>query len=183
MVASSRQAAEPAVARTAKPGPRAPAGVAPTHAAVLELQRTAGNAATGRLLARMAACPSTLQASDPTPSGWKPYFGPASVFHCGFRGILEDRAPTPDDPQNECFYDDNGRLVDADHPFADCGGTPNQYNSSTDPISHATIDRGGIVRSGWSAFWESRFAPVKRGARAADSWFRRQRARWLYGAP
>ncbi len=62
---------------------------------------------------RMAACPAHLNATDPVPPGWKPYYGNSSVFHCGFRGILEDRSPTPDDPMNECFYDHAGVLVDA----------------------------------------------------------------------
>ena len=105
---------------------------------------------------RMAECPPALARSDPVPSGWKEYQGDPCVFHCCYRGILEDRQPTPDDPQNECFYDNAGRLVDEDHPRADCGGSPNQYDSKSDPIKHALIDEGGIVSKGWGAFWESR---------------------------
>src|SRR5439155_14977891 len=71
----------------------------------------------------MPACPETLSATDSVPAGWKPYHGDSSWFHCGFRGILEDRIPTPSDPQNECFYDNSGKLVDASHPFAGCRGT------------------------------------------------------------
>jgi hypothetical protein len=130
-------------------------------------------------LLRMAACPSRLADSDPTPPGWKPYFGDSSVFHCGYRGILEDRTPTRDDPMNECFYDDSGTLVDANHPHAACGGTPDQYDAREHPILHALIDSGGIVRAGLPAFAESR----RHDAQSADAWYRRQRARWFYGAP
>jgi hypothetical protein len=150
-------------------------------AAVLALQRSAGNAATVAMLQRMAACPTRLQASDPAPEGWKPYYGNSDVFHCGFRGILEDRKPTPDDPQNECFYDEHGNLIDENSPYADCGGSPNQYNSETDKWDHTFNDEGGIWHKGWDAFWESRIHPVKKKAREADSWFARQKARWLYG--
>ncbi len=102
------------------------------------------------VIQRMAPCPPSRP--SPIPSGWKPYHGNSCVFHCCYEGILEDRRPTPDDPQNECFYDRTGRLVDQSHPYAGCGGTPNQYDSATDPIRHALIDRGGIVRSGAGAF-------------------------------
>ena len=103
----------------------------------------------------MASCPPRLIHSDPVPSGWQAYHGNPNWFHCGFRGILEDRLPTPEDPQNECFYDIGGRLVDENHEYSGCRGTPNQYDSDDSPISHATIDRGGIVRSGAGAFIES----------------------------
>src|SRR5262249_16160732 len=89
---------------------------------------------------RMLACPATLRGPD--PPGWKPYQGDPSVFHCGYRGILEDRRPTDDDPQNECFYDESGKLVDETHPFSGCRGTPNQYDSKEHPILHALIDSG-----------------------------------------
>ena len=109
---------------------------------------------TNTAIQRMDACPPTLQ--GPTPSGWQSYHGDPSVFHCGFRGILEDRRPTSDDPQNECFYDHSGVLVDESHPFSGCRGTPNQYDSDEHPILHALIDSGGIVRAGVPAFVESR---------------------------
>ena len=60
---------------------------------------------------------------------------------------------------------------------------PNQYNSETDKWDHTFNDEGGIWHKGWDAFWESRVHPVKKKAREADSWFARQKARWLYGAP
>ena len=104
----------------------------------------------------MPACPATLAATDPVPTGWKPYHGDSSWFHCGFRGILEDRIPTVSDPQNECFYDHSGTLVDASHPFAGCRGTPNQYDSSSDPLGHTFQDTGGIWQAGGPAFMTSR---------------------------
>ena len=146
----------------ARAAARTPAGA---PAAVLALQRTAGNRATGAALARMAAprrlvqrmapCPRSLRDSDPPPPGWKPYFGDTSVFHCGFHTILEDRPASPSDPMNECVYDHSGTLVDDSHPYAGCKGTPDQYDSKKDPIKHATIDSGGIVRQGVPAAAES----------------------------
>lgn len=113
----------------------------------------------------MRPCPPTLTESEDTPEGWKDYQGNACVFHCCYRGILEDRMPEPDDPQNECFYDSYGRLVDENHENADCGGTPNQYDSDRNPLKHTFLDEGGILSSGWSAFWESRFRSEDRSDR------------------
>jgi hypothetical protein len=121
------------------------------HELAHTVQQTDG--ISGLLIQRMAPCPSS---PDPVPSGWKPYHGDSCIFHCCYRGILEDRRPTPDDPQNECFYDNRGNLVDQNHPYAGCGGTPNQYDSASDPLRHALIDRGGILRSGLGAFLTSR---------------------------
>jgi len=102
------------------------------------------------IIQRMAPCPATYPRT--LPAGWKPYYGDSCVFHCCYNGILEDRRPTSDDPQNECFYDRHGTLVDENHPYAGCRGTPNQYDSSTNRFLHFLIDRGGIVRSGLGAF-------------------------------
>jgi hypothetical protein len=166
----------PATERATPAPARSPA------AAVLALQRSAGNAATGRMLQRMAACPSHLGDADPVPPGWKPYFGDTSVFHCGFRTILEDRAPAAGDPMNECVYDHSGTLVDDSHPYAGCKGTPDQYDSKKDPIKHATIDSGGIVRAGAPAFADSVkhavVEPVAEWLGGLDRDIRR-----LYGAP
>jgi hypothetical protein len=166
----------PATERAAPAARRSPA------AAVLALQRSAGNAATGRMLQRMAACPSHVGDADPVPPGWKPYFGDTSVFHCGFRTILEDRAPAAGDPMNECVYDHSGTLVDDSHPYAGCKGTPDQYDSKKDPIKHATIDSGGIVRAGAPAFADSVkhavVEPVAEWLGGLDRDIRR-----LYGAP
>jgi hypothetical protein len=162
---------------------------------VLALQRTAGNRAATALIQRAAKCPTHLADSDPTPAGWKDYFGDPSVFHCGYRGILEDRAPAPGDPMNECFYDHSGRLVDDSHPYAACGGTPDEYDSRTDPVKHATIDKGGIVRAGPGAFVESRAHDINEGViEPASRWVDKEIAepvnRWfaegmrkIYGYP
>jgi hypothetical protein len=112
---------------------------------------------------RMLACPPALAATDPVPSGWKEYQGDSSVFHCGFRGILEDRAPTADDIQNECFYDHSSVLVTESHLYAGCRGTPNRYDSRfLLGAPHATLDPGGIVRAGAPAFITSRVYDVSR---------------------
>lgn len=105
---------------------------------------------------RMEPCPGHLNEEDEIPAGWKKYYGSTGVFHCGYRGILEDRIPTPEDPQNECFYDEKGAVVDESHPFAGCRGTPNSYDSSTSGWDHTFNDPGGIWQAGWGAFWESR---------------------------
>ena len=147
------------------------------------MQRAIGNRAVRRLLQadargtrsrlgptiqRMLPCPSQLAADDPVPSGWKPYQGDSSVFHCGFRGLLEDRTPTADDMQNECFYDHAGSLVDENHPYAGCRGTPNRYDSRLlGGVPHATIDPGGIVRAGGPAFVTSRVYDLSRAISAA----------------
>jgi hypothetical protein len=181
----SLPAREPAA--SAPEAQTAPPAAAPRSAglpaSVLALQRAAGNRATVAMIQRMAPCPATLRASDPTPPGWKPYFGASSVFHCGFRGILEDRKPTPTDPMNECFYDDSGTLVDASHPYAACGGTPDYYDSKSDPVKHFAIDKGGIVRAGPGAFYESRKHDIDKSiVEPVARWFE-QGLRGIYGYP
>ena len=111
----------------------------------------------GMLVQRMAPCRPTLDASDPVPSGWKAYNGNTCWFHCCYRGILENRRPSPEDPQNECFYDDNGALVDEHHENSGCRGTPNQFDSASDWWRHTFEDEGGIWSRGWGAFWSSRW--------------------------
>jgi hypothetical protein len=110
------------------------------------------------IIQRMPACPPRWP--EPLPSGWQEYHGNPNVFHCGFRGILEDRIPTPDNPQNECLYDHSGALVDQNHPYSGCRGTPNQYDSADSPISHALLDSGGILRAGAPAFETSRLYDI-----------------------
>lgn len=111
---------------------------------------------TGATLRRTLACPPRLAPDAPVPTGWKPYYGNSAVFHCGFRGILEDRTPSQDNPQQECFYDHSGALVDENHRYAGCRGTPNYNDSSSDWIGHTFSDPGGIWQAGNPAFWESR---------------------------
>jgi hypothetical protein len=134
-------------------------------------------------LQRMAACPSRLSPKDPIPTGWKPYFGPSWVFHCGYRGILEKRTPSPGNPMNECFYDETGRLVDDKHPHAECGGSPDEYDASgswKDKFLHFLIDKGGIVRAGAPAFWESMKFGFWKKWDAATDWVG-DKARWVGG--
>ena len=120
-----------------------------------------------RKLQRMIACPPRLRDDEATPSGWKDYHGNPAVFHCGFRGILENRAPTPTDPMNECFYDHSGTLVDESHPYAGCRGTPDQYDSADHPLDHTFSDSGGIWAAGGPAFATSRVHDIDAGIAAA----------------
>ena len=113
------------------------------------------------LVQRMAPCPATYP--ETVPTGWKKYYGDSCYFHCCYRGILEDRKPADGDPQNECFYDTGGALVTETHPFAGCRGTPNSYDSESQTGRHATIDPGGVVRSGPGAFVESTAYKIRRG--------------------
>lgn len=134
-------------------------------------------------LQRMAACPARLSPKAPIPTGWKPYFGPSWVFHCGYRGILEKRTPSPGNPMNECFYDETGRLVDDKHPHAECGGSPDEYDASgswKDKFFHFLIDKGGIVQSGAPAFWESMKFGFWNKWDAVTDWVG-DKARWVGG--
>jgi len=97
-----------------------------------------------------AECPARPPSRN--DSDWVAYHGDSSVFHCGFRGFHENRTPTPNDPIGECFYDDNDNLVDKDHEYSECRGTPNYYY---DPIRHTFIDPGGIRECGSGAYIES----------------------------
>lgn len=90
---------------------------------------------------------------------------------------------------NECVYDHSGVLVDDSHPYAGCKGTPDQYDASKDPVKHALIDTGGIVRAGGPALVES----VEHAAASAaqpildpvEQWFSglERDVRHLYGVP
>ena len=136
-----------------------------------------------RTLQRMAACPVRLSPKDPIPAGWKPYFGPSWVFHCGYRGILEKRKPAPGNPMNECFYDETGGLVDDKHPHAECGGSPDEYDASgswKDKFLHFLVDKGGIVMSGAPAFWESMKFGFWKKWDAVTDWVG-DKARWVGG--
>jgi hypothetical protein len=136
-----------------------------------------------RTLQRMAACPARLSPKAPIPTGWKSYFGPSWVFHCGYRGILEKRTPSPGNPMNECFYDETGRLVDDKHPHAECGGSPDEYDASgswKDKFLHFLIDKGGIVQSGAPAFWESMKFGFWKKWDAVTDWVG-DKARWVGG--
>ncbi|MBF0157488.1 MAG: hypothetical protein HQL57_09925 [Magnetococcales bacterium] len=97
-------------------------------------------------------CPSSPPRGQ---AGWKPYVGSPEVFHCGYDGYLEDWEPTPLDPVAECFYDETNRLVDDSHPYRGCQGTADQYPASS-RFMHSVFDRGGILRKGWDAYFESK---------------------------
>jgi hypothetical protein len=108
-----------------------------------------------KIIQRQLQCPSSLASNEETPSGFKSYFGNSCTFHCCFRGIIEDRTPSVNEPQNECFYDDFGNLVDENHVYSNCRGTPNDYDSSTSWWDHTFNDRGGIWNKGRVAYNES----------------------------
>ena len=135
-----------------------------------------------RKVQRMLACPPRLSSAAPVPAGFKPYYGNSHVFHCGFRGILEDRRPTPDDPMNECFYDDTGTLVTESHPFAGCRGTPDYYDSETEGFNHFANDPGGVVHAGGPALLESAGYPILNPLMNFTSYLERS-IRQLYGVP
>lgn len=103
-------------------------------------------------------CPSSPPRDDPS---WKPYVGDSSVFHCGYEGYLANHNPTPESPMAECFYDEEGRLVDDQHPYSGCQGTANDY--SADDPRHIFIDRGGIAMQGLKAWRESNRHKKKTG--------------------
>ena len=104
-------------------------------------------------LKKMRPCPKKAPKHD--LNNWKPYFGNSKVFHCGFDGYLENVTASPARLMNECFYDKNGNLVDQNHKFSKCGGTPDMYSGDTDPIKHTFVDAGGIVEQGAPALRES----------------------------
>ena len=104
-------------------------------------------------LKKMRPCPKKAPKHD--LNNWKPYFGNSKVFHCGFDGYLENVTASPARLMNECFYDKNGNLVDQNHKFSKCGGTPDMYSGETDPIKHTFVDPGGIVEQGAPALLES----------------------------
>ena len=73
----------------------------------------------------MLPCPK--KPPDENDKNWRSYdeTGDPAVFHCGYKGYLE--ANPSGSLTNECFYDEKGDLVDKNHPYADCGGTPDKY--------------------------------------------------------
>ncbi len=98
-----------------------------------------------------ADCPSQPPIDDPN---WTSYSGDSSWFHCDYRGFIENREPDPDNPVAECFYDNRANLVDKNHEFSGCRGTPDQY-SSADWWNHTMNDSGGIWQCGWEGYTES----------------------------
>merc|ERR1719460_2222646 len=70
------------------------------------------------------------------------YPGDSSVFHCGFRGIIENR----EKDTNECFYDSQGDLVDEAHEWSGCRGTPDEWAATSfmGRVKHSLFDAGGL---------------------------------------
>ena len=110
----------------------------------------------GECPATMPPCPDSYVETDQTPNGWQPYHGNSYWFHCQLDGLLQDCKPAGDGRQNECFYDHAGKLINENSEYSGCRGTPNDYDSDRDTFKHAAFDRGGLLRSGVPAFWESR---------------------------
>lgn len=104
----------------------------------------------------MPACPPSRPQS--VPGGWVVYPGYSSVFHCGYFGIVQAVCPDPKGPgQNECFYDGEDKLVDDDHPYSGCKGTPNQYENSDGFWSEANWNhtKTDVLRDGPEAIAET----------------------------
>jgi hypothetical protein len=71
-------------------------------------------------------------------------------------GYLENKDPSPESPQQECFYDDSGNLIDENHQYAGMRGTANEYDGhkgdSSELWNHFYNDSGGIWQNGGEAF-------------------------------
>lgn len=127
--------------------------------------------------ADITACPADINDSELQNTDiWQPYDSSlgSNLFHCGYEGYLESVTPTPENPQQECFYDDDGDLVDEKHEDAGCRGTANQYNGhgwDLDALRHTFIDEGGIWENGrdgvinsveqhWNNLWDDEAVEV-----------------------
>ena len=104
------------------------------------------------------ACPRTkdmppclAEWHDSIPAGWKEYAGLPSVFHCGFDGIVADCEPAGDRLQQECFYNEMGKLVDDRDIDWRCAGTPNADDAKEHPLRHI-FSEGGIKSSGLEGY-------------------------------
>lgn len=104
-------------------------------------------------------CLSTLDSPELQDTDiWSSYdntFG-KYAFHGGMEGYLENKDPSPESPQQECFYDDSGNLIDENHDYAGMRGTANEYDGHGDDISdvwdHFYNDSGGVWENGREAF-------------------------------
>jgi hypothetical protein len=90
------------------------------------------------------SCPSS--SNEINHDQFNPYAGDPSFFHCGFQGFVGE-APINGGLQQECFYDQSGMFVGNDHPYAGCGGSPNEHDADTDTFNHTVSDRGGVFSS------------------------------------
>ncbi len=105
-------------------------------------------------------CPKSPPPED--DPNLKPYTGNPDWFHCGYKGFKDKSDPQETGmKQQECFYDEDGKLVDDNHPHSGCKGTPNEFDSKTDTWDHIWNDSGGVRQSGWDAFTESRSHDAK----------------------
>jgi hypothetical protein len=104
-------------------------------------------------------CPSSID--DPQlddQSIWNSYDNAlgSELFHGGNQGFLENVHPSPEKPQQECFYDKSGDLIDKDHEYSGVRGTANQYDGHHGDYSekwdHIRHDTGGIWENGREAF-------------------------------
>ena len=93
-------------------------------------------------------CPSTLDSPElQDDNKWVSYGSGTSIFHCGFEGFNENKEAIPESPRQQCFYDEDGNLVDKDHEYAGCQGSPDQHSNWFD---HSFDDSGGIFsQAGW----------------------------------
>ena len=72
-------------------------------------------------------CATVTNCAD--TKNWEAYGGISQIYHCGFSGFMERRMPSKENPApaNECFYDDMGQLVDLNHKYKGCRGTPDYF--------------------------------------------------------
>ena len=105
------------------------------------------------------SCPSTIDSPELQDKDiWSSYdntFG-KYAFHGAMEGYLENKDPSPESPQQECFYDDSGNLIDENHQYAGMRGTANEYDGhkgdSSELWNHFYNDSGGIWQNGGEAF-------------------------------
>lgn len=89
--------------------------------------------------------PAMCPARKPNGDGrWKRYEGYPWWFHCGYEGFLENRRPSRSQPIAECFYDEEGRLVDQNHPYS----TRPMTGAAISGMTREASRRRGGVRSG-----------------------------------
>ena len=96
-------------------------------------------------------CPTSPPVGD---GNWVEYGWSTVFFHCGYDCYLEGREPTPDNPRQECCYDEEGNLVDKNHKYSGCRGTADQYPKG-DVLKHMFLDSGGVLSHGLEAYLET----------------------------
>ena len=103
-------------------------------------------------------CPSSINSHElQDETKWNHYdnIWGSEIFHGGAQGFLENIHPSPEKPQQECFYDKSGDLIDKDHEYSGMRGTANQYDghhgNQMEQWDHFRHDTGGI----WHNFGDS----------------------------